>query len=527
MDTMIRNLISAIQNHIRFRAILMIVATTLVGSITLIMLTKMTMNEGFLRYVNSEEKLRVEKLIVQLEKYLPAYLENSSNPHSWWPKLVNSTLPESAEEWQRPASPLSAGFNPNELERSRISSLSPKPTMFNEQPRWNMTDGKFVDGSQQQGFPPRREAGSSLFEHRLMLLDADKNLIIGANNHPDEMLYPITANGQTIAFLGHIPHQKILEATEVQFVQDFNGSLLWIWVISCGVTLAMAYPWAHGLIKTVESFNASVRQLALGTYKTRLPIKRRDELGHLACDINHLAKVLEKNEKARQQWIADISHELRNPLAIMQAEVEAVQDGVRENSDATFKSLHYNVIHLSHLVNDLYELSLSDIGALSYNKIQASPVAMLEQCVDLYSDAFEEKTLTLGLHYEGNPELMRNMMIELDQNRIQQLFSNLIKNSLKYTDSGGVLKIEAQMIGEHKLLFSFYDSAPGLSDDEMNQIFERLYRTDRSRTRQNNNGAGLGLAICNNIADAHGMTLSAEHSSLGGVCMKLVIRKEV
>ncbi|WP_216713008.1 ATP-binding protein, partial [Photobacterium sanctipauli] len=500
--------------------------TTLVGSITLIMLTKITMKEGFLRYVNSEEQARVEKLTVQLEKYLPAYLESGSNPYNWWPRLVNSTLPEGAEHWQRPESPLSSNFKEHSALRGdnlyHYTMMSMRPFMPGRE-----SESYFANVSFDTDYhrPPRGD--SSAFEHRLMLLDGDKNHIIGAHHHPNEILYPIYSNNKVIAYLGHTPHQKLLEATEVQFVQDFNGSLLWIWVISCGVTLAMAYPWAHGLIKTIESFNSSVRQLTLGTYKTRLPIKRRDELGHLACDINHLAKVLEQNEKARQQWIADISHELRNPLAIMQAEVEAVQDGVRENSDATIKSLHYNVIHLSHLVNDLYELSLSDIGALSYNKIKASPLSMLEQSVELYRDAFEEKQLTFGLYYEGEAESMRNLLIDLDQNRIQQLFSNLIKNSLKYTDSGGGLDIRAQMIGEHKLIISFSDSAPGLSDSELSQIFERLYRTDRSRTRQNNNGAGLGLAICNNIADAHGMTLSAEHSSMGGVCMKLVIRKEV
>lgn len=532
MEAILRKLASGAQSHIRFKAIVMIVATTLIGSVTLILLTKVTMDKGFLRYVNSEEQTRVEQLTVLLEQNLPSYLENGSNPQRWWPNLVNSTYPEGSEQWDRPVSEYS--FEQNERPGR------PGPPGFGERrpPPPPFQDGEFRLGPPSdlsgQNFPPPRSlgppgraGGSQMeFEHRVMLLDANKKRIIGPPNHPDEVLYPIYHQDKLIAYLGHIPQKSLVEATEVQFVEEFNYSLLWIWAISCGITLAVAYPWASSLIKTIEVFNNGVRQLAQGTYGTRVTIERKDELGQLASDINHLASVLERNQQARQQWIADISHELRNPLAIMQAEVEAVQDGVRENSDSTIKSLHHNVTHLSHLVNDLYELSMSDIGALSYTKYKASPVALLEQCVDLYRDAFDEKGLRLSLVFDGDSRQMKALTLNLDQIRIQQLFSNLLKNSLKYTDIGGELEVVCAATKDNQLVIEFNDSSPGLADSDLEQVFERLYRVDPSRQRNTNGGAGLGLSICRSIAEAHGMTLSASHSTLDGVSMKVVITWE-
>lgn len=550
MDSMLHKL-AGIQRHIRFKAIVMIVATTLIGSVTLVVLTKTSMDKGFLRYVNSAEQVRVDQLTTLLEQHLAGYLDRRENPHYWWPTLVNSTRSHESEQWKRPISEYSyerperaerfEGFerSDNIASGEGFGPARPAPPGFHERrppppPRyqqWDSSPPKF-DEAFDHSLPPPRPAGraggstSIEFEQRVMLLDADKHRIIGPPNHADEVLYPIYSQGELIAYLGHISQKSLVEATEVQFVEEFNYSLLWIWLVSCAVTLAVAYPWANSLIRTIEVFNKGVRQLAQGTYGSRVTIERKDELGQLATDINHLATVLERNEKARQQWIADISHELRNPIAIMQAEVEAVQDGVRENSDSTIKSLHYNVTHLSHLVNDLYELSMSDIGALTYTKFRASPIVLLEQCVDLYRDAFDEKSLSLSLIFRGNAEAMKAMLLALDQNRIQQLFSNLLKNSLKYTDAGGGLEVVCSNTEDKQLVIEFNDSSPGLTDKDLVQVFERLYRVDPSRHRNTTGGAGLGLSICKSIAEAHGMTLTAGHSSLGGVSMKVVITWE-
>ncbi|MEJ2764767.1 ATP-binding protein [Photobacterium sp. MCCC 1A19761] len=524
MGKMIRMLTGSVRSYIRLKAIIMIVVTTLIGSVTMVALTKISMDNGLMRYVNSTEQQRVEKLIELLEQDLPGYLERRASPHHWWPAMVNGTKQEDEEpQWQ--PTPLS------EYSKEFDVELLPDPPggviRGDRRPPPPMMAGSEMAGEGPAGLPRPRlgDVVPSDFELRVFLLDAEKKRIIGPLQHEDQILHPLHHNGDILGYLGYIQPETLAEATEAQFVDEFNASLIWIWAVSCGLTLAVALPWAHSLIKTIEVFNNGVRQLALGTYGTRVKIQREDELGQLASDINHLAAVLEQNERARQQWIADISHELRNPLAIMQAEVEAVQDGVRQNGESTMKSIHHNVTHLSHLVNDLYELSLSDIGALSYDKYPASPIALMEQCVDLYRDAFDEKGLSLSIRYIGERDIMAGLTMELDQIRVQQLFSNVLKNSLKYTDAGGKLEVVCQHL-HNRLHIAFNDSAPGLSDGDLAQMFERLFRADPARQRSKSGGAGLGLSICRSIAEAHGMRLSAQHSDLGGVSIQIGITLE-
>ncbi|UTV30326.1 ATP-binding protein [Photobacterium atrarenae] len=524
MGTMIRKLTGGVRSYIRLKAIIMIVVTTLIGSVTMVALTKLSMDNGLMRYVNSTEQQRTEQLIALLEQALPGYLEQRVSPHLWWPKLVNSTKGEvEAPQWQ----PTQISDFAKEFEPEFMHPPPDGMVRYERHPPPPSAGGPGLG----EGRPPKHprprlgDVVHSDFELRVFLLDAEKKKIVGPLQHEDQILHPLHHQGEIIGYLGYIQPETLAEATEAQFVEEFNSSLIWIWAVSCGLTLAIAFPWAHSLLKTIEVFNNGVRQLALGTYETRVKIEREDELGQLASDINHLAAVLEQNERARQQWIADISHELRNPLAIMQAEVEAVQDGVRQNGESTMKSIHHNVTHLSHLVNDLYELSLSDIGALSYDKFSAPPVALMEQCVDLYRDAFDEKGLELTVRYIGERETMMALTMELDQIRIQQLFSNLLKNSLKYTDAGGKLEVVCQHQHSH-LQIAFNDSAPGLSDDDLAQMFERLFRADPARQRNKSGGAGLGLSICRSIAEAHGMQLSAEHSELGGVSIQVGITLE-
>jgi two-component system sensor histidine kinase BaeS len=174
------------------------------------------------------------------------------------------------------------------------------------------------------------------------------------------------------------------------------------------------------------------------------------------------------------------------------------------------RSLQHEVGMLNKLVTDLYDLSLADVGALAYRKADVD----LRELVELSADAFRERLASAGLRLElvlpAQP-----LVAFADERRMQQLFSNLVLNSCRYTDAGGVLRVEAREEGA-LLAIDLMDSAPGVDAAQLPQLFERFFRGEGSRNRASG-GAGLGLSICRSIVEAHGGTIEATASPLGGV----------
>jgi two-component system sensor histidine kinase BaeS len=216
--------------------------------------------------------------------------------------------------------------------------------------------------------------------------------------------------------------------------------------------------------------------------------------------------------------MADISHELRTPLAVLRGELEAIQDGVRRFTPESIPSLQAEVATLTKLVDDLHQLSMSDEGALAYQKTSLDIITLLEVAAGAFRERFASRQLSIQV------SLPEQAMIFGDRDRLMQLFNNLLENSLRYTDSGGSLHITARRSGR-MLVIDFADSAPGVSDEQLARLCERFYRAEGSRNRASG-GSGLGLAICLNIVAAHGGTLRADHSPFGGVSIKVELPLE-
>jgi two-component system sensor histidine kinase BaeS len=200
-------------------------------------------------------------------------------------------------------------------------------------------------------------------------------------------------------------------------------------------------------------------------------------------------------------------------LAILKGEIEAIQDGIRQATPQAIASLHSEVEHLNHLINDLYELSMSDIGALNYQKIKLNPLSILISTVKSFQPEFDQKGIYLDLKFDFKTSSGRLALV--DGARLKQLFCNLLKNTLRYTDTLGKLVIEVGY-NHNDIIMNFKDSSPGVSSNEMNSLFERLYRVESSRNRATG-GAGLGLAICKNIVVAHDGVITAQASPYGGI----------
>jgi two-component system sensor histidine kinase BaeS len=358
--------------------------------------------------------------------------------------------------------------------------------------------------------PPMR------LEMRLMLLDVSGEILYGRQELLEKTArFPLRLDGERIGDLALIPGPLIPEIGELRFRERQTTAFV---VIALGMILLsaiFAYPLSKRLSRPLLGFRDTARRLAGGDFDARVPATGNDELGRLGRDINSLAETLERNENARRRWVADISHELRTPLALLRAELEALQDGVRSLDRGVIDSLHTDVLRLGRLVDDLYELSMSDLGALTYRKSETDLAQILEDDLDAFRSRFAEA----GLELRFEDRLSGPAILQADQHRLSQLFRNLLRNSLQYTDPGGGLWVTLDRDGGD-LVIDFQDSSPGVPPQSLPQLFERLYRVEVSRSR-NAGGAGLGLAICKNIVEAHGGTIDARHASQGGLWIRI------
>lgn len=304
---------------------------------------------------------------------------------------------------------------------------------------------------------------------------------------------------------------EISHSGDLRFAKQQREHFALVTLLMLGMSLLLTFPLTNHLLRPINQLTKGTLKLIGGQFTTRIPVTTGDELGRLSDHFNILAKTLEENEKSRKKWVADISHELRTPLSILRGEVEALQDGVHQPTPENLDGLHGEVMHLERLVNDLYELSMSDIGALTYKKIAVDPESILSWTIGFFEQRFANKGVQLTTRLPKN----KSCVLLGDPDRLQQLFTNILENSLRYTNSLGSLEIYTEERDEC-LVINFEDSAPGVGESQLPLLFDRLYRTDLSRQRSGG-GAGLGLAICKNIVEAHQGTISSHASRQGGL----------
>ena len=268
----------------------------------------------------------------------------------------------------------------------------------------------------------------------------------------------------------------------------------------------------------IEQSAALARRLSDGEYQARLPEQRDDELGELIRSMNRLAHSLAESSTARERWLADISHELRTPVAVLQGELEALVDGVRDADPARLASLHQEVLHLRRLLDDLHDLALADAGALRYRFTRLDLKALLEDALQAMSGRLADHALMVSLQVAAGA-----LIIEGDATRLRQLIDNLLDNSIKYTDRGGRIEITLEKAARG-IRLAIADSAPGVAEQNHEKLFERLFRVESSRNRALG-GAGLGLALCRRIAEAHGGNITATGSPLGGLLITVSLNE--
>lgn len=465
---------------ITYRLFLSILAATCVALLCMFLIMQWSINRGFLQYLSEMEEGKLNQISGSLEA---EYAENGS-----WDFLRDEPM-----QWIKN---LLAEIHKDDVLSNRLNG-----------------SGKKGDVST---FPPSKGAHRSRV--RFIVLDADKKTLWGNLSQAEDVRFKaIIHNNEIVGYVGLLPLKQFLHPRQEEFLKQQTSALIFAVFGMLIVVVIFSFPLAKHFVKPIKTIAAATHDLTSGKYAVRVPISSSDELGQLSRDFNAMALALEKNEKSRRQWVADISHELRTPLAVLRGEIEALLEGIRGTTPEAIRSLNAEVLRLHRLVEDLYQLALSDLGALNYHKEELVLSDVLMDSIEPHRQEF----ICQGIKFTTDISEGTKLFVFADRERLHQLFANLLDNSLKYTESGGEFVIRLLQQNDQAAI-DFEDSAPGVPEEELKRIFDRLYRVEGSRSRTTG-GAGLGLAICKNIVEAHAGTISVHPSPLGGVLIRVTI----
>lgn len=352
---------------------------------------------------------------------------------------------------------------------------------------------------------------------RLSLYDAKKNYIVGERSGEDVSFQPIVVDGKIVGYLGLKSVLGQDDALSINFFSNQKRYLLLVYGLTILASLIAVLLIATYFRKPIQRLLNAARELTQGNYQHQVKINRNDELGDLSNEINQLAIILDQHERSRKQWVADTSHELKTPLAVLQAQIEAMQDGIRQATPEHLAAMMGQVMSLKKLTQDLAALAQADAQQLTCYFAEIDPWEVVLQEVDNFRLKFEKANIEVMVEGEGT-------LLSLDRDRFKQVIVNLLGNSERYTEAGGVVHIHSQQDSAHWTLY-VDDSPYGLSDEQLLQLGQRFYRVDDSRTRATG-GTGLGLALSIKIVQALGGQLCFEHSPLGGLRCKLIFQKK-
>jgi len=330
---------------------------------------------------------------------------------------------------------------------------------------------------------------------------------------------PITEDGQVIGIL--IPQRMPFEGNprEVEFIQRINLTLFYGALIGAIIALLLGTFLSRTLTRPIRELTQATHAISEGDLSQQVPIRSNDELGELAQAFNKMSNELSRSVNARKQMTADIAHELRTPLSLILGHAEAVHDGVLPPTSENFEIIREEAARLEHLVNDLRILSLADAGELTISPQTIESERLLQEVTSLYQYQTQRKNVTLELDIASPLPT-----IEVDPGRMTQVFTNILDNALRHTPEGGRIILAAKQV-QDQIEISIQDSGPGITPEEVSRIFDRFYRTDPARQREDG-GSGLGLAIAKSIVQAHGGQLSAESEAGNGLKIIITLPKK-
>ncbi|MNO30707.1 Alkaline phosphatase synthesis sensor protein PhoR [compost metagenome] len=351
-----------------------------------------------------------------------------------------------------------------------------------------VTDSSFV----------RQEDVRTMFSGQMVAFeyeDADGSRYFVAGQ-PIRSKMSATINSAIYVLSSTKPMEKSISAVRQLLILSGIGAFL----LAVGITWVAAQIFSRPLLQMQKA----TRKIAAGHLETRLHITSNDELGALAEAINNLAKDLQRYQDNRQQFFANISHELRTPITYLEGYTRVVRDRLYETEEE--KERYLNIIHqeagrLQHMVNDLFELAKMEEGKISLSMEWIDLTEITVSAVRKIQLKVNEKGLQLHTHLEDNIPLIYG-----DGLRMEQVILNLLENAVRYTEAG---EVKVNLTKDSSFVYlSVEDTGIGIPQEELPYVFDRFYRVEKSRSRQYG-GTGLGLPIAKKFLELHGGELKA------------------
>jgi signal transduction histidine kinase len=255
-------------------------------------------------------------------------------------------------------------------------------------------------------------------------------------------------------------------------------------------------------LSPLAELTKAISAMKQGNLSQQVPVRTHDELGKLARAFNQMSAELHRSNQLRKQMTADIAHDLRTPLMVISGYLEALQDGTLQPTAERFDLMNQEAIVLKRLIDDLRTLSLADAGELKLVRLPVQPRELLEQVQQSFEPIAVEQQVKLCVEADD-----RLPAIQIDRERMVQVLENLVSNALRYTPADGLITLRANQ-QQDSVRLVVTDTGDGIPQDQLQNIFERFYRIEESRT-QNNGESGLGLAIAKSIIEAHHGTIAA------------------
>lgn len=347
--------------------------------------------------------------------------------------------------------------------------------------------------------------------HRLILADAQGTVIVDTEASllsvqlgAEELRRgtAIRVNGQTVGTLFITP-AALVTSPATDFLQSINYAFIWSAIAAMGLAVVLGSALFLHITRPLHHLSAAAQGIMRNDLSRRATITTDDEIGRVARAFNQMAEALQRYERERRNTLADIAHELRTPLSIIQGNLEAMLDGVLPANSEELASLHQETQLLNRLIGDLRTLSLAEAGQLQLEKRPIDLGDIARQVVESLEQLACEKSILLETRLaDGLPNVL------VDSERLTQIVTNLVDNALRYTSVGGRVAVATHQ-AEEWIELTVSNSGPGLTAEDLPRVFDRFWRAEQSRNRASG-GSGLGLAIVKQLTEAHGGTVLAE-----------------
>lgn len=353
-----------------------------------------------------------------------------------------------------------------------------------------------------------RRTGGPGFAVRLLVAQA---LVLGAGALTSWVV--ATAVGPGI-FRTHVRMAGVAHsAAEAEHVNEaFATALLTSLVVALltSAVLALAVTWyfTRRTQRSIAQITTSATEIAHGNYALRIPAPSLGrEFDTLAETFNELAHRLDTVETIRRRMLGDLAHEMRTPLANLDAHLEALEDGVRELDEPTLAVLHASSHRLGRLAEDITAVSLAQEGAIEIRTVATAPRQLAAAAVRAARDRYTSKGVLL------TEKVTTDVGVNVDPERMAQILGNLLDNALRHTPGGGQVWLAARAIGK-EVAFVVTDTGEGIAPEHLPYLFHRFYRVDTARSRDRG-GSGIGLTVTKALVQAHGGVISAESAGPG------------